>query len=248
MVRKIVYICILFMSVLMAKGQNMAKGNDLYSTGDFEAALVVYTSLIDSGFESATLFFNTANSYYKLGDLPNSLLNYERAKLFAPKDKDIEFNLNLTQKLVVDKIELVDQIFIEKWLHSFRSNFHTDVWAWISIITFLIFITGLFVYSLFKSSAIRKFGFYLGGVALFFSVITAVFSYQQKILLTERNGAIIFAPTVTVKSAPDDSGNELFILHEGSKVTVRDVVGDWWEIVMGDGNVGWIPKSALKRI
>ena len=71
---------------------------------------------------------------------------------------------------------------------------------------------------------------------------------EKKQMLTERHGAIIFAPTVTVKSSPDESGNDLFILHEGSKVEVRDEVGDWWEIIMGDGNVGWIPKTALQKI
>ncbi len=248
MAKRIAYICIFLASVLVAEAQNLADANELYGKGEYEEALTIYTSLIDSGFESSALFFNTANTYYKLGDLPNSLLNYERAKLLAPKDKDIAFNLSLTQKLVVDKIELVDEIFIEKWLRSFRNNFHTDVWAWLSIAAFLIFISGLFIYSLFKSTAIRKFGFYLGVVALFLSVLTAVFSYQQKRMLTERKSAIIFAPSVTVKSSPDESGNSLFILHEGSKVSVRDSVGNWWEIMMGDGNVGWIPKDALKRI
>lgn len=248
MLKQIIYICLLFASVLVVKGQDLKSANDLYGEGEFQEALVIYTSLIDSGLESSSLFFNAANAYYKLGDLPNSLLNYERAKLLAPKDNDIQFNLSLTQKLVVDKIELVDEIFFEKWVRSFRSNFHTDIWAWLSIGTFLIFISGLFIYSLFKSSVLRKFGFYLGGVALFLSIVSAVFSYQQKKLLTERTGAIIFAPTVTVKSSPDESGNDLFILHEGSKVNVRDSVGSWWEIVMGDGNVGWIPKDALKKI
>lgn len=248
MIRKIlIFFVFVFMSVSFY-AQSIIDGNNAYSEGEFDKALSIYVSLIDSGLESTALYFNTANTYYKKGDLAHSLLFYERAKLLAPADKDIQFNLDLTRKLVVDKIELVDELFIKAWFRGFRNTLSTDAWAWISIATFLLFIVGLFGYALLKSTGGRKTGFYIAMLAVFLSILSGVFSYQQKQILTIRNNAIIFSPSVTVKSSPDKSGTELFILHEGSKVSVRDSVGNWWEIVMGDGNVGWIPNNTLKKI
>ena len=53
----------------------------------------------------------------------------------------------------------------------------------------------------------------------------------------------------TVKSAPDDSGTELFVLHEGTKVIIKSTFADSWvEIRIADGHVGWLKASDIERI
>jgi hypothetical protein len=54
--------------------------------------------------------------------------------------------------------------------------------------------------------------------------------------------------TVTVKSSPDNSGNDLFILHEGTKVNIKLTLGDWVEINTLDGNSGWMPANSIEII
>ena len=53
------------------------------------------------------------------------------------------------------------------------------------------------------------------------------------------------APSVTVKSSPDNSGTDLFILHDGTKVEIRSKLSDWSEIQMENGSVGWLPSSSF---
>jgi SH3-like domain-containing protein len=53
---------------------------------------------------------------------------------------------------------------------------------------------------------------------------------------------------VAVKSSPSDSGKDLFVLHGGTKVKVIDSVGDWYEIRIADGNMGWILKETMEKI
>ena len=48
-----------------------------------------------------------------------------------------------------------------------------------------------------------------------------IFASDQKDEMINRKHAIVFAPTVTVKSSPDASGTDLFVLHEGTNVTVK---------------------------
>jgi SH3-like domain-containing protein len=75
-----------------------------------------------------------------------------------------------------------------------------------------------------------------------------VFSYQQKKALEDHSTAIVFVPTATIKSSPDNSGTDLFVLHEGTKLTIKSVLGDWSEITTEDGNTGWILSKSIEKI
>lgn len=78
--------------------------------------------------------------------------------------------------------------------------------------------------------------------------MTNIFAANQKAELVNRSYAIVFAPTVTVKSSPDASGTDLFVLHEGTRVSVKSKLGDWSEIALEDGNVGWMPTKDIEII
>ena len=80
------------------------------------------------------------------------------------------------------------------------------------------------------------------------SVYANVASYKQKQKILQRETAIIMAPSITIKSSPSESGTELFILHEGTKVKITDKVGEWSEIKIEDGNSGWIKTSEMEII
>ena len=74
------------------------------------------------------------------------------------------------------------------------------------------------------------------------------FSVRNKSLVYNSHEAVIFAPSVNGKSSPDNSGTDLFVLHEGSKVTIEDNLGEWYEIKLSDGNKGWVPSICLEII
>jgi SH3-like domain-containing protein len=99
-----------------------------------------------------------------------------------------------------------------------------------------------------RSFEIRRYAF---GVAVFLSVIfvvSLIFSISQKNQVVKRNSAIVFAPVVSAKSSPDESGKDLFILHAGTKVELIRPVGEWCEVKIADGNKGWIPKTSFQKI
>jgi SH3-like domain-containing protein len=53
--------------------------------------------------------------------------------------------------------------------------------------------------------------------------------------------AIVTASVSPVKSAPGGgSVTDLFVLHEGTKVSVLSEVGEWCNIELSDGRQGWI--------
>jgi SH3-like domain-containing protein len=91
-------------------------------------------------------------------------------------------------------------------------------------------------------------GFWFAAFFFIISLTSMAFSARNKSLVYDNKKAIIFNPIVSGKSSPDNSGTDLFVLHEGTKVTVEDAVGEWYEIRLSDGNKGWIPSNSLTII
>jgi hypothetical protein len=96
---------------------------------------------------------------------------------------------------------------------------------------------------------LKKIGFYVGLLFVCCRQSGEMFLAQIKEnSLVNRTSAIVFTPTVTVKSSPDASGTDLFVIHEGTKVVIRTTLSDWSEIELEDGNVGWMPSKDIEKI
>jgi SH3-like domain-containing protein len=91
-------------------------------------------------------------------------------------------------------------------------------------------------------------GFWTGMVFIAFSILLFALSWSGNRLLTSTSYAIVFAPTITVKSSPDEKSTDLFVIHEGTKVVLLDNISGWYEIRIANGSVGWLPQSALEKI
>lgn len=224
------------------------KANQHYAAEEYENAIQLYEDVLNSGMEAPELYYNLGNCYYRQGLLPAAILNYERALLLAPHDKDIRYNLELAYSQIPDKIEPLGEIFLAQWFASIRNTTKSDTWAWISIASFSLFLILLLVYFFSKLSVLRKLGFFVGLLFLLISTTTFFFAKYQKERLVNRNTAIVFSPSVTVRSAPDAGSTELFVLHEGVKVKLLQQNNNWYEIQIEDGNVGWIHAEHVEVI
>ena len=224
------------------------KANDYYTEAQFQDAINAYEAIINSGYESSEIYYNLANAYYKEKVIALAILNYEKAIQLAPNDEDILYNLELTNRLVVDKIEVLPVFFIIGWIRNLKSIFTSDLWAIISLVSFiltLVFIS-IFLYS--RSIGLKKFSLGFAFFIVIISTISLIFSHQQKQAILNGNTAIITNLSVTVKSSPDISGTDLFVLHEGTKVWIEDKISDWNEIKLSDGSIGWLKVENIEVI
>lgn len=245
-------ICILLMQCLAlsvwAQESVIKEAEAAYTQEDYGKAIELYEGLLKSYGESAEVYYNLGNAYYKANKVASAILNYERALLLDPGDRDIRFNLQLAQQRAVDKIEPIGDFFLTRWMNQVQNMFAVDSWATIGVVCFILFIGCLILFFFSKWIHLKKVGFYMGLVCIGMVIVANLFASSQKEELMNRNEAIIFAPTVTIKSSPDASGTDLFILHEGTKVSIKSKLGDWSEIEMEDGNVGWIPTKDMEVI
>ncbi|MFA8434259.1 MAG: tetratricopeptide repeat protein [Marinifilaceae bacterium] len=248
MKRFIIIFALLLNGMAWAQQNPISEANELYKKGEFEKAVESYQFVLNTGIESPEIYYNLANAYYKTGQVAPAILNYERAKLLAPNDKDIAYNLDLARKHVVDKLEVLPEFFITRWFKGLRTDLSADTWGLLSIVLFLSFLVcaGLYLFS--HRGGIKKLGFFLGILALVFSFTFYNFGAKQNKVMTQRNQAIVFTPSVTIKGSPDESGTELFLLHEGTKVKIIDSLGEWRNIQLSDGNEGWLKKEDIQVI
>ncbi len=222
--------------------------NQYYSEGRYKQAIKYYEQVLDRGYESAGIYYNLGNAYYKANQLAPAILNYERARLREPGNEDIRYNLQLARSQITDRIENMPDFFISRWIRQLIDFFPSDIWATISMVTFLAFLALFSVYLYSQRVGLKKTGFWVGLLALVIAVASFVFAFRHKEEVMDSEQAIVFAPKVTVKSSPAESGTDLFVIHEGTKVYIEDNMGEWFEIRLSDGSLGWLRKKNVEPI
>jgi tetratricopeptide (TPR) repeat protein len=230
------------------KTQKYKKGIEYYTSANYKDALKEWTDIYNTGYRSASLDFNIANAYFKLGNVPGAILFYERALLLKPADDDINYNLQIARTMVVDKFEEIPELFFVRWFDFLSLLLSSNVWAVLSILTFIMVLICLSIYIYSSRYRLKVLGFWIALLLFIISASTLAFTVRNKSLVFDSHKAVIFAPIVNGKSSPDSSGTDLFVLHEGSKVTLEDSVGEWYEIKLSDGNKGWVPSNTLTII
>jgi tetratricopeptide (TPR) repeat protein len=228
--------------------QIILKANKAYSDGLYSNALELYKQVIKDGYESPDLYYNTGNVYYKMNDIPSAILFYERARKLNPGNEDIEYNLKVANSKISDKIEPIPEMFYRRWYSSLTRQFSADNWAKAGIICFLASLVLAAFYVISRILFIRKLGFWLGLVMFFLSLSCFLLGWQNYRSARNQTEAIIFTPTVTIKSSPDEKSIDLFVLHEGTKVQLIDQISNWYEIKIANGSIGWIPSTSIERI
>lgn len=227
---------------------DFAKANAAYDAQDYQGAANQYEDILRKGSESASLYYNLGCAYFKLDKLAPSILNFERAHLLDPSNDDVTTNLEMARSKVVDEIDPVDRFFMLRLYDSVCSWISSNAWAYWSLAFFYLFLAmvGLFFFS--RVSSLKKVSFFTGIFAFLLTLATMSFASSSKEKATLHDYAVIFSATVTVKGSPEDTGKDVFVLHEGTKVKVKRVHNKWMEIQLADGRVGWLKESVAERI
>jgi tetratricopeptide (TPR) repeat protein len=223
-------------------------GNESYNAGSYQQAIDYYQTLLEKGYVSPALYYNLGNSYFKMNEIPSAILYYEKALKLAPKDEDINFNLNLANSRIIDKIEPLPEFFLRKWWKQLIHFMTPDNWARTGVILFISLLFSLTLFIIARAIIIRKTAFWIGLCLLILALFSFYTGFHGYRMLTSEQEGIIFTPTVTVKSSPTDNSVDLFVIHEGTKVRLLDMLEGWTEIRIANGSVGWIKNNDFKPV
>lgn len=219
-----------------------------YNSERYERAIEDYTTVLGMGYVSWELYYNTGNANFKLGQIPEAILYYEKARKLAPGNEDITYNLHLARSRITDKIDPVPELFLKTWWKDLRKQLSLDQWAWISVGSFICLLILAAIVLLSRSSTWKRISFWVSIAFLSMTILTVILAVQSYHDIHSEEEAIIFTPTVTVKSSPNQGSVDLFVIHEGTKVSITDEIDGWSEIRIADGNKGWVRKDTYRTI
>lgn len=226
------------------------EANKLYTSEKYAEALKNYKELTNLGYISSELYFNIGNTYYKMDSLASSILWYERAKLLNPADKSIDANLKIANSRTIDKIEPLPKMLISTVWTKLLGYFSLNIWS--MIVISLSLITSLLFFLYFKSNTIFvKKLFFFSGILSFLSFLLVLYFALQALKLNDKTHlkkAIVFSEYVNVKSTPSESGVNLFVLHEGTSVYIKQELNGWLNVSIENGNEGWMQKTEVRNI
>lgn len=188
------------------------------------------------------------NCYYKLNKIGYAILYYEKALKLLPHDPEIKFNLELANLKVIDRIEMPPRFFLFDWWDAVRHFYPINKLARLVITLYLFTTVFLIVLFFVKRDRFRRI------VILLFSLSLILLLFWGSIFILNINEekenilAVVVVPTVTVESAPEESSTDVFILHEGIKVRLKDQRGEWVKIELPDGKSGWMKSENVRVI
>ncbi|MBU2995742.1 tetratricopeptide repeat protein [Cellulophaga baltica] len=248
--KKILFIFILFIGCF-GFSQNEAlfkKANKAYNTGDYDVAAKNYLKIIENGEHSAELYFNLGNVYYKQNQIAPSIYYFEKALLLKPNDKDIKNNLAYAQNMALDAIEVLPKTGLSRIYRSLTSYFTFDQWAYTSIGLMFLFIIGYLLYYFLNYATQKRIAFVGSIICLLLSIATILIAYIEYNTFKSDQPAIVFDKEVIIKSEPNNSSQETFRLHQGTKVNVIENLNDWQKIKIADGKTGWLTSESIKLL
>lgn len=224
------------------------QADSAYTSENFDVALDKYLQLSQQG-ENAAIYYNIGCTYYRLDSMAKSVLWFERAAQLDPSDDDIRFNLAMARNKTVDRIiPRHEMFFVSMWKTLMHSQSVSE-WAYCGIVFFALalLLAGLYLYS--SAIYLRKIGFFGAILSVLISLLVNVLAYNLRRYNDTHTAGIIMEPAVTVRSTPTRSGTDLFVIHEGTRVEIRDnSMRDWAEIQIADGKVGWVERSVFEAL
>ena len=245
-------------AMLVAAGWSLtasAAGNELwqsaaeaYSDGDWQSALEQYRQIEQQGLVSDKLYYNIANAYYKNGELGESILYWEKALKLNPSNADAKFNLDIARESVLDRIEVVPEFILVKWIRDLKYMLSSNAWAWVALSLMLLVAVALLGFRYFRTLGLRRLAFIVACIFFVMAVSSYLLSLGERRDVVSESEGIVMIPVTSVKSSPGEEGKSLFILHEGTKVEILDELGSWLKVQISDGRQGWMPSGDVEAI
>ena len=224
--------------VLAADGTTeFDQANKLYEAGKFRDAAEAYGKIISSGNNSTALLFNLGNAQFKVGNVGYAIAAYRQAAQFAPRDADLNANLQFARGRVTGPT------LKSNWLHRAVASLTTNEWTLLAVVPvwlwFALVIAGQFRPAL--KTSLRTATFTTGVAALLACgalafVVNHRFN-QPTVVVTAREAVARFGPFTESQSA--------FTAVDGAELRLLDAKEDWFQVTDDGKTFGWLKTNAV---
>jgi hypothetical protein len=242
---KIIYITFfLFLLAFESKAESnmmFEKANQLYHNKLYDSASVLYTQLINDGYETPDLFYNAGNSFYRTEKIGLAVWCYKKA-LQLENNLNIQDNLALAQNKIKEPIYTQKDIFFIRWWKGLYNLFSVNVWAFISLFSFLIAMIILILKKIKSELSISK----KVNISLFsLSIVLLFFMLVKFYNVAYHYHGIIINQTTFRKTYFDKNS---MILSEGVEVEYNGIGKVGINVILPNGQEGIISANDFKKL
>lgn len=249
MMRKFAFLLILFVSIANSQNETLFNGGtEAYNKGNYNKAIENYLEILENGQHSAELYYNLGNSYYKLNQIAPSIYYYEKALLLKPNDAEVLNNLGYARNMTLDAIETMPETGLSKIYKDIVGVLSFDQWAYAAVVFMILFVILYILFYYLQYATQKRVAFISGMLFLLMAVIAAMLSFISYGDFKADQPAIVFSDEVIIKSEPNNRSEEVFRLHEGTKLNVIEEFNDWKKIQIVDGQIGWLTSENIKLL
>ncbi len=228
--------------------RRFAEALQSYKAGQYASAIEAFEALRSEGYDGFDILYNLGNVYYKNGDVGKSIVSFERALRFDPRNPDALHNLNVVRARTRDRIEPMPLIFFVRWWNELKVSRLPGDFFIMSVLLLWLVAGAAFVFFGFRTRMVRRIALVAGILLATMFAISATLYHSRSLELEERRTAVVMQTQVTVKSAPNKSGIDSFVIHEGLTVEIIGSKQGLLKIRLADGKSGWVQPQSLERI
>jgi len=219
-----------------------------YEERNYEQALEHFQVIENKNHYSFELFYNIANTHFRLNNLGLAILYYQRALRIQPNNKPVQANLDYALSLTKDKQTIQQYNPLIKFTLRIINSLSVNQWFIALFIVFLLIIAitnVIIIYFKDKDKTIPF--FFLGLIVIIFLITASAVSYRWY-FYSDKTKAVLIAPTANCYSGPGEDYTHLFSIHEGKVITILRKEHGWSQIKLSNDVTGWIPDDKLKLI
>jgi len=243
---RILFLMVISSFQLFSQNNLVNEAIEAYNNKDYQKSINIYSELLTANSFSPELYYNLGDSYFKIGDYGNSLLYFEKALKYQPKNENIIHNIYVVKRKIDSEIIELPDFFLKRWWDSLTNLLSLEVWSILSILFALLTIVVVYVYWFNKG----KYKFVSKGVVLILFLlffISLAASYKVKNRIYNSNNRILIH-TDSLFSAPDLRSDLLYKLEPGEKFYTIDSIDTWYRVKLLNKELGWINKKNCKKI
>jgi len=227
-------------------GELYNRANEHYTLKEYHEALDLYMELIERGIQNPLLYYNLANTYYRIGKKGYAVLYYEKALRLKPFDKEIRSNLKFVRRSLEDKISPLYNEGIFKFLQVIFSFLKLKIIVYGELFFFSASIALFIVFILFAAARNKIKKPLIVCTVLFAAMLIGSLSIRYNELHHPKG--VILEKALEVKSSPIEESDFLFTLHEGTEVKFIEKRGEWIRFRIADGREGWILLNSIELV
>jgi hypothetical protein len=224
------------------------RDNDLQARTDFRFSARMYAKLRQRGIDSVELHLNEGNARLLSGDLPGAIVAFHRGLRLDPDDVQLRQALAYARSRVEfatpeDRAALSPR---EESLHWAKYPLRRwGIWliavlsaaGWIAIVRWRVTREAMWVWA---------------GATVLLLAVLIIAARVEEFRVRHAEARVPFAVVRQANMLRKGDGPSFALrrdtpLPAGVEVTIRQERGDWLQVELADGSLGWLPREVVER-